>query len=70
MKRAKCNHDLESLKDLCKEHAIGIIRYQAQSDVEETVRLNRAFLVDLAALTPRVPAPLLAKAAKDHSPEL
>ncbi|CAK0901082.1 unnamed protein product, partial [Prorocentrum cordatum] len=68
--RAKCTSDLPALADLRKTHALSIIRYQAQSDVEEPVRLNRAFLVDLAALTPRVPAPPLAKAAKDHSPEL
>ena len=70
MERARCNRDLESLKDLCKTHALGIVRYVAQSDVEETVRVHRAFLVDLARLTPRVPAPLLAKAAKGHAPEL
>ncbi|CAK0881078.1 unnamed protein product [Prorocentrum cordatum] len=68
--RAKRISDLQALTDLRKTHAPSIIRYQAQSEVEETVRLNMAFLVDLAALTPRAPAPLLAKAAKGHSPEL
>ncbi|CAK0797245.1 unnamed protein product [Prorocentrum cordatum] len=68
--RAKCISDLQAPTELCKTHALSIIHYQAQSDVEETVRLTRAFLVDLAALAPRVPAPLPAEAAQGHSPEL
>ena len=67
--RAKCTSDVASLEDLCKTHARSIIRYKAHSDVEETVKENRAFLVELAALTPRVRAPILARAVKDRTPE-
>ena len=67
--RAKCTSDVAALEDLCKTHARSITRYKAHSDVEETVKENRAFLVELAALTPRVRAPILAKAVKEHAPE-
>ena len=67
--RAKCTSDVAALEDLCKTHARSIIRYKAHSDVEETVKENRAFLVELATLTPRVRAPLLAQAVKAHAPE-
>ena len=67
--RTKCTSDVASLEDLCKTHARSIVRYRACSDIEETVKGNRAFLVELAALTPRVSAPMLAKAVKNHTPE-
>ena len=67
--RVKFTSDVAALEDLCKTHARSITRYKAHSDVEETVKENRAFLVELAALTPRVRAPILAKAVKDHAPE-
>ncbi|CAK0816835.1 unnamed protein product, partial [Prorocentrum cordatum] len=40
--RAKGTSDPPTLADLCQTHALSIIRYQAQSDVEETARLNKA----------------------------
>ena len=67
--RTKCTRDLAELEDLCKTYARSIVRYRACSDIEETVKGNRAFLVELAALTPRVSAPMLAKAVKNHTPE-
>ena len=67
--RTKCTSDLAALEDLCKTYARSIVRYRACSDVEETVKGNRAFLVELAALTPRERAPILARAVKDHAPE-
>ena len=70
MPRTKCTRDLEALMDLCNTHALGIVRYEPKSEAEETVRTHRNCLVDLARLTPRVPAPLLAKTAKGPAPEL
>ena len=52
--------DCDALKELRGVRALSIIRYQPQGEVDETVRVNRAFLVDLAQLTPRVLAPLFA----------
>ena len=67
--RQKSVKDAKLLDEVCRKHALSIVRFEPQTDVEETVRLNMEFLVALAGVTTRVPAPLLAKTVKKHVPE-